>query len=113
MFESNLVLTLSSQIFFCQPFLCQLSDPAQDKRAFRDILSNSGSCSDKRTFPYPDRRHKLGVASYKDIILNDRLMFFYAVIVACYGSCADIHPFPYGRITDICEVVGLGAFAYL
>ena len=79
---------------------------------FTDRAVQRGARRDSGAIGNLDRRDKLRVGPHEDMIADDGLMFFRAVIVAGDHAGADIGLFAYRGVADIAQVAGLAARSY-
>src|SRR5215813_11252816 len=84
---------------------------ADRQRAGRNVLADRGAAADVCALADRDRRHQLRVAADERAVLDRRLVFLLAVVVARDRAGADVHLRADRRVAEIREMPGLRAGA--
>ncbi len=95
----------------CPAGFFYLARAGQRQRIGRDVLRNHGPRSDIGAITDLDRRHQGAIRADERMRANLRARFGEAVVIARNRSRADIRPGADARISNVAQMVNLGAGA--
>src|ERR1019366_5072346 len=113
---SGTPLTTATSCFALLPrpaFLHALPRTPKRQRIRRHIFRDAACGCDVSAPSNLYRRHQRRVAADERAILDHRLVFLLAVVIAGDGARPDVHAFPDFRVAQIAEVIGLRTLAQL
>src|SRR6476620_2853149 len=105
---------IASALFLLRPlpaFDKRLAYAAPGKHPRGHLARYGGPCGNRGAFADRHRRNEFGVVSNEDIVFYDGSMLVRAVVIADDRACAEVDVRTDSRITDIREVIRLGAHA--
>src|SRR2546426_325294 len=103
----RLVLAASGFPALDPPVHVRLAPPRDAQRPVRNVLRNRRAGGHVGPLADTHGRNQLRVAADERPVFDDRRVLLRPVVVAGYGSGADIHPLADGGIAEVGEVVGL------
>lgn len=93
--------------------MCFLRGTTQGQLTGRCVAGNGGAGTDSSAILHFNRCHQLGIGTDKYAVADNGAVLVGTIVIAGDGTRTDVHISPDSGVTNVAEMIDLGAFTHI